>query len=71
MSQHEWIEPTCLPGYRVSRTGAELTEAGRLHGCPPPAVSRPASGGEWIWLRPIGHTAHMRLKMEGLRNFFA
>lgn len=68
--QQQWIEHPLLPGYRVSRSSIQLTETGRRHGCPEPSLGRSESGELAYWVRPIGHPASLRLRIEGLRGFF-
>lgn len=68
--QQQWIEHPLLPGYRVSRSSIQLTETGRRHGCPEPNLGRSESGDLAYWVRPIGHVASLRLRIEGLRGFF-
>ena len=65
-----WLEPELLPGYRVSRSSIQLTDLGRKHGCPEPSLGRNESGELAYWIKPIGHPAALRLRIEGLRNFF-
>lgn len=68
--QQQWLEHPLLPGYRVSRSSVQLTEAGKRMGCPEPQLGRSESGELAYWVKPIGHTAALRLRIEGLRGFF-
>lgn len=70
MSAPHWIEPPSLRGYRVSRATVELTDEGRRHGCPEPALGRNEAGELAFWIRPIDFPATVRVRIEGLRNFF-
>ncbi|MGB0873621.1 MAG: hypothetical protein ACPGSE_00055 [Synechococcus sp.] len=66
----QWLEPSLLPGYRVSRAAIQLTEDGRKHGCPEPQLGKSESGDLAYWIRPMGHPAAIRIRIEGLRGFF-
>lgn len=65
-----WLEPDLLLGYRVSRSSIQLSELGKKHGCPEPSLGRNESNELAYWIKPIGHPAAIRLRIEGLKNFF-
>ena len=66
----QWLEHELLPGYMISRSTVVRTEWGAKNGCPDPALGRNERGELALWVKPIGHTAAMRLRIEGLKNFF-
>lgn len=65
-----WIEPNELPGYRVSRDCIALTDEGKGHGALEPHLGRCENGDLAYWVRPIGFSFSLRLRIEGLRGFF-
>lgn len=67
---NDWLEPVLLPGYTVSRSAIGLTDCGRRHGCPEPQLGRSESGDLAYWIKPIGHPAAIRVRIEGLKGFF-
>lgn len=66
----DWLEPKLLPGYRVSRSAIQLTDYGRKHGCPEPQLGKSESGDLAYWIKPVGHPAAIRVRIEGLKGFF-
>lgn len=65
-----WIETDLLPGYLISRSNIVLSGDGAKNGCPEPALGRNEKGELSFWIKPIGYPASIRLRIEGLRNFF-
>lgn len=69
VDQH-WIEPKELPGYAVSRDAIKLSEEGAKHGALEPHLGRTENGDLAYWVKPIGFSFSLRLRIEGLRGFF-
>ena len=65
-----WLNPDLLPGYSVSRSSIRVNDYGKKHGCPEPQLGRSESGELAYWVKPAGHPAAVRLRIEGLQNFF-
>ena len=65
-----WIEHPLIPGYLISRANIVLSAYGAKHGCPDPQLGRNERGELAFWVRPIGHPAAIRLRIEGLSGFF-
>lgn len=71
MSQDKnWIEPRQLPGYRISRSSIQVTEDGLAHGALEPSLGRTRDGSLAYWIKPIGFSFSLFIKLEGLRRFF-
>ena len=70
MCPEYWLEPKILPGYRVSRSSIQLTEEGKRHGCLEPQLGKNERGELAYWVKPIGQPAAIRIRIEGLKNFF-
>jgi hypothetical protein len=68
--QPNWIEPEQLPGYRVSRGAIQVTDYGLKHGAIEPQLGRARDGALAYWVRPIGFSFMVFIKLEGLRLFF-
>ena len=68
--QRNWIEPPQLPGYRVSRSGIQVTDYGLKHGALEPQLGRARDGALAYWVRPIGFSFSVFIKIEGLKRFF-
>ena len=69
--QANWIEPPQLPGYRVSRGAIQVTEYGLKHGAIEPQLGRARDGALAYWVRPIGFSFMVFIKLEGLKRFFS
>ena len=69
-SSPNWIEHELIPGYLISRNNIVLSAYGAKHGCPDPQLGRNERGELAFWVKPIGHPAAIRLRIEGLRGFF-
>ena len=65
-----WIEHQLLPGYIISRGNIVLSAEGAKNNCPDPALGKNARGELAYWVKPIGHTAMLMLRIEGLKNLF-
>lgn len=65
-----WLDPDFLPGYSVSRSSIQVNDYGKKMGCPEPQLGRSESGELAYWVKPVGHPAAVRLRIEGLQNFF-
>jgi hypothetical protein len=66
----QWIEHRLLPGYIISRNNIVLSAYGAKHGAVEPQLGHNEAGELAYWVRPIGHPAMIRIRIEGLRNFF-
>lgn len=66
----KWMEHPLLPGYLISRNNIVVSGYGAKHGCPDPQLGRNEAGDLAFWIRPIRHPAMIRLRIEGLKNFF-
>ena len=69
-SKPNWIEHRLLPGYLISRSQVLLSATGAKHGATEPQLGRNERGELAFWVKPIGHPAHIRIRIEGLSNFF-
>lgn len=65
-----WIEHRLLPGYLISRSNVVLSATGAKHGCPEPQLGRNEAGDLAFWVKPMGHPAAIRIRIEGLKNLF-
>ena len=68
--QANWIEPELLPGYRVSRSSIQVTDYGLKHGAVEPQLGRTRDGALAYWVRPVGFSFMVFIKLEGLSLFF-
>ena len=68
--QANWIEPPQLPGYRVSRGAIQVTEYGLKHGAIEPQLGRARDGALAYWVRPIGFSFMVFIKLEGFKAVF-
>lgn len=68
------ISPKCLQGYDVICTGAgriERNELGIKNGIPEPVLSTCAeTDGLCWWVRPIGFSFSMTLKVANMKRFW-
>lgn len=64
------MEHRLLPGYIISRNSILLSAYGAKHGATEPQLGRNEAGDLAYWVKPIGHPAAIRIRIEGLRNFF-
>lgn len=64
------MEHDLLPGYIISRSSIVLSAYGAKHGAIEPQLGRNEAGDLAYWVRPIGHPAAIRIRIEGLSNFF-
>lgn len=69
-STPNWMEHRLLPGYLISRSQVVLSATGAKHGATEPQLGRNEKGELAYWVKPIGHPAAIRLRIEGLRNLF-
>ena len=65
-----WLEHRLLPGYLISRSQILLSATGAKHGATEPQLGRNENGDLAYWIKPIGHPAAIRIRIEGLRNLF-
>ena len=66
---NNWMEHRLLPGYLFSRSNIVLSAYGAKHGAMEPQLGRNEAGElAYYWVRPIGHPAAIRIRIEGLRT---
>ena len=65
------MEHRLLPGYLISRSQIVLSANGAKHGATEPQLGRNEKGDLAYWIKPIGHPAAIRIRIEGLRNLFS
>ncbi|MAH29356.1 MAG: hypothetical protein CL959_01570 [Euryarchaeota archaeon] len=68
------ISPKCLKGYDIICNGAgriERNELGKKYGVPEPLLSTcTETDGLCWWVRPLGFSFSMTLKVSRLKNFW-
>ena len=70
MNTQNWMEHRLLPGYLFSRSNIVISAYGAKHGAMEPQLGRNEAGELAYWVKPIGSPAAIRIRIEGLKNFF-
>lgn len=65
-----WIEHRLVPGYIISRGNIVLSADGAKDNCPEPALAKNEAGELAYWVKPIGYTGMLMIRIEGLKNLF-